>query len=226
MGNEMVKIFSTSVSNPEFEKGLTEWRIKIQNFTKKMNVTPPADNVRSKQGIPYLPVSIIETTLDELFFGQWSTKNFSYTQIANEIVGTIELEVLHPTSGMMITRTGSASVQIMQDKGATIDSIIQTKKKNALETGFPKLKAMCLKNAALSLGKAFGRDLARKQKDVGHYNGLAINTGDWREALEIINNYEGEDKESIRTEALGKRASCQLTDEYVAELKERCSDNS
>lgn len=31
--------------------------------------------------------------------------------------------------------------------------------------GFPKLKAECLKNAAQSLGKIFGRDLNRKQKD-------------------------------------------------------------
>jgi hypothetical protein len=34
-----------------------------------------------------------------------------------------------------------------------------------LDLAFPKLKAECVKNAALSLGKLFGRDLNRKNKD-------------------------------------------------------------
>jgi hypothetical protein len=39
------------------------------------------------------------------------------------------------------------------------------KKANAMDLAFGKLKAECLKNAALSLGKVFGRDLNRKNKD-------------------------------------------------------------
>jgi hypothetical protein len=42
---------------------------------------------------------------------------------------------------------------------------VQNKKSNALDMGFPKLKAECLKNAANSLGKMFGRDLNRKKSD-------------------------------------------------------------
>ena len=34
-----------------------------------------------------------------------------------------------------------------------------------MDLAFGKLKAECLKNAALSLGKVFGRDLNRKNKD-------------------------------------------------------------
>ena len=40
------------------------------------------------------------------------------------------------------------------------------KKPNALDLAFPKLKTECIKNAALSLGKLFGRDLSRKNFDV------------------------------------------------------------
>jgi hypothetical protein len=40
------------------------------------------------------------------------------------------------------------------------------KKPNALDLAFPKLKTECIKNAALSLGKLFGRDLNRKNADV------------------------------------------------------------
>jgi hypothetical protein len=41
----------------------------------------------------------------------------------------------------------------------------QNKKANALDMGFPKLKAECLKNASQSLGKVFGRDINRKTSD-------------------------------------------------------------
>ncbi|MES1224826.1 MAG: hypothetical protein ABUT20_55560, partial [Bacteroidota bacterium] len=40
------------------------------------------------------------------------------------------------------------------------------KKPNALDLAFPKLKAECIKNAAQSLGKIFGRDINRKKRDV------------------------------------------------------------
>lgn len=224
--SDLVKAFTAGISNPEFEKGLTEWRIKIQNFTKKINSQPDQTKVRSKQGIPYLPVSYVETTLDEMFFGQWSTCDFVFQQIANEIVGSITLKVLHPVTGIWIERSGAAAVQIMQDKDASIDSILQTKKKNALETGFPKLKAMCLKNAALSIGRNLGRDLSRKQNDTTEYRGMVINTGDWKDVLDILNSYEGDDIDSIREEVMQKRASCALSAEYVAELKERCNGDS
>jgi hypothetical protein len=39
------------------------------------------------------------------------------------------------------------------------------KKANAMDLAFGKLKAECLKNAALSLGKVFGRDVNRVNKD-------------------------------------------------------------
>jgi len=39
------------------------------------------------------------------------------------------------------------------------------KKANAMDLAFGKLKAECLKNAALSLGKVFGRDINRVNKD-------------------------------------------------------------
>ena len=41
----------------------------------------------------------------------------------------------------------------------------ENKKPNALDMAFPKLKAECLKNAAQSLGKIFGRDMNRKIVD-------------------------------------------------------------
>jgi hypothetical protein len=86
----------------------------------------------------------------------------------------MDLVVIHPISGYELRRTGAASVIIMVDK--VPDNVTgsdrnrwalnpDNKKANAMDLAFGKLKAECLKNAALSLGKVFGRDLNRKNKD-------------------------------------------------------------
>jgi len=121
-----------------------------------------------------LVISHVETTLDELFFGHWRTENFKWAVLANEVQASLELVVIHPISGYELKRTGAASVIIMVDK--VPDNVFgsdrnrwalnpDNKKANAMDLAFGKLKTECLKNAALSLGKVFGRDLNRKNKD-------------------------------------------------------------
>lgn len=150
-------------------------RVQIENFQKVLNSQPPNESIfKTPDGkADDLPISYVEMTLDELFFGQWSVKNFTSKVIANEVVGELELEVLHPVTNTWITRTGSAAIQIMVDKapqnltGQDRNSWAlnpQNKKPNALDMAYPKLKAECVKNAAKSLGKIFGRDLNRKEK--------------------------------------------------------------
>ena len=160
MNNDLVTVYSRGVVNKD---DVSTLKNSVVTFHKKLNDLPNIDMGNSRNGNDYIVISHIEMKLDEIFQGHWSTENFKYNQIANEIVGNITLKVLHPVTGVWITREGAAAVQIMQDAGKPIDTILQTKKKNALEAGFPKLKAMCLKNAASSLGKLFGRDLNRKQ---------------------------------------------------------------
>lgn len=150
----------------------------LQKFTQRLNSEPPMESIEPTpdRKAKTVVISHIEMTLDELFFGQWSTMNFTWNVIANEVQGSIELRCIHPVSGHVISRTGAASVVIMVDK--VPDAIkdnpqernrwaleAHNKKANALDLAFPKLKAECLKNAAQSLGKIFGRDLNRKTKD-------------------------------------------------------------
>lgn len=165
----------------------TDVRIQMQNFTKILN-TAPSDGIdNTSDGKAYtINISHVEMTLDELFFGAWSTENFKWSVIQNEIVGSLDLIVIHPSSGMTIKRTGAASIQIMVDampeeyKDKPSDTKeqrsakrklrnewalnVSNKKSSALDMGFPKLKAECFKNAAQSLGKLFGRDLNRGAK--------------------------------------------------------------
>ena len=148
----------------------------LQKFQTRLNSLPSELAVESTpdKKAQTVVISHIEMTLDELFFGQWKTENFKWNAIANEVQGSIELVAIHPVTGFEIRRTGAASIVIMVDR--VPDGITGTdrnqwalnpsnKKANALDMAFPKLKSECLKNAAQSLGKIFGRDLNRKNVD-------------------------------------------------------------
>lgn len=156
-------------------------RLLMQDFTRRLNAEPdPREFDKTPDGkANYLPISFVEMTLDELFLGQWSTENFKWSAITNEVQGSLELVVWHPVTNREIRRTGAGSIVI------TVDSLTddaknkmskqdrnlyalnpENKKPNALDLAFPKLKAECVKNAAQTLGKIFGRDINRKNKDV------------------------------------------------------------
>jgi len=163
------------MTTPVFQEVGDELRIKLENFTKRLNTPPKAEELqKTPDGKAWhYPISFVEMSLDEMFFGLWSTENFRWSALQNEVQGSIDLVVLHPVTGFTIRRTGSASIQIMVDAVPeelkheknrwSID--IGNKKPNALYQGFPKLKAECIKNAAVSLGKSFGRDINRKHAD-------------------------------------------------------------
>lgn len=155
-------------------------RLLLQDFQAKLNKEPdPREFDKTPDGrADYLPISFVEMTLDELFLGLWSTENFKWSAITNEVQGSLELVVIHPITRTQIRRVGAGSIVIMvdsltqedKDRMSKQDRNLfalnpQNKKPNALDLAFPKLKAECLKNAAQSLGKVFGRDINRKNKD-------------------------------------------------------------
>lgn len=159
------------------QNGHDDVRQRCQNFLVRLNQQPDPKSIeKTPDGRAYtLPISHVEMTLDELYFGLWSTENFKATIIANEVVGSLELVVTHPVTGTQLRRTGAAAIQITVDRvpeGVTGSERNrwalnpENKKPNALDLSYPKLKAECLKNAAASLGKIFGRDINRKNADV------------------------------------------------------------
>lgn len=157
--------------------------LKLQKFQQLLNREPTPESLdKTPDGkAKTVTISHIEMTLDEIYFGLWSTENFKWSAIANEVQGSLELVLVHPITGREVRRAGTASVIIMVDKAP---ENIQgqernrwalnpdNKKPNALDMAFPKLKAECLKNAAQSLGKIFGRDINRQAKNVDTYKPL------------------------------------------------------
>lgn len=174
----MSNLASTQNGAVATQDGHVDLRIHAQNFLKKLNQDPKPESLGKTSDGNALTVAIshVQMTLDEYFFGLWSDENFRWERILNEIVGAIDLTVIHPVTGKEIKRTGAAAIQIMVD--AVPEDVkrdkrlknawalnLENKKSNSLDMGFPKLKAECQKNAAQTLGKIFGRDLNRAIKD-------------------------------------------------------------
>ena len=146
----------------------SEFIIRIEQFQRVLNRQPETTKKDQKKGIIYISISEIETQLDKLFMGHWQTRNLQMMVVGNELVATIELGVLHPVSKEWIWRSGAGACMIRQTSGAKI-SDIDSKIKNAVEMDAPHAKAQAVKNAALSLGDFFGRNIRRKSEDVSTY---------------------------------------------------------
>ena len=144
-----------------------ELRQRLQGFSKILNVYPKKEEVKENpfaNKAKYLPISFIEMELDEIFFGLWQTENFKSQIVVNEIIGQIDLLVYHPVLKEWIRRTGNGSTPIQMQKGSGVTEVAK-KIHNTLVKDYPHLKTECIKNAAKSFGKRFGRDLNRHFED-------------------------------------------------------------
>ena len=106
----------------------------------------------------FIPIGVIESELDSIF-PFWETTRFKWEVIANELVGSLELVLTHPITRTKMIRTGVGAVMIQTR--ANEAPTVENKIPNTLTKDAGHLKAECIKNAAKSLGKRFGRDLNR-----------------------------------------------------------------
>lgn len=140
---------------------------ELKKHIGNLNQAPSSSDIKindQAKNSKYLTIGTIESEMDFIYNGLWSTENFRWQVVANEVIGSIDLKVFHPVTGSWITRTGCASTMIQQKKDSDITDI-GAKIKNTLVKDFPHLKAECIKNAAKSLGARFGRNLNRNQDD-------------------------------------------------------------
>ena len=153
---------------------MKELKERLMQFNQTLAQAPKEGEVKThREGWRYLPIQVIEDKLDHFFQGHWIIENFKYQVIANEMIGSLDLSVLHPVSGIWIKRTGTGAVIIQQrvkkdEKGNRIPidiTDISSKIPNTLTRDMGHLKAECIKNAAKSLGRAFGSDINREIDD-------------------------------------------------------------
>ena len=147
---------------------------KLMQFNQTLAQSPKEGEVRThREGWRYIPIQVIEDKLDHFYLGHWMTENFKYSVVANEMIGSLDLVVMHPITGAWIRRTGTGAVIIQQrakkdEKGNKLPvdiTDISAKIPNTLTRDMGHLKAECIKNAAKSLGRAFGSDINREIDD-------------------------------------------------------------
>jgi hypothetical protein len=147
---------------------------KLEKFQKMLNSKPKPSDIKINKlarNSKFIPIGIIEKTLDEIFSGLWEAKNFKYIVVVNELVGDLELSVFHPVIQEWITRPGTAGLPITT-KTKTDFTDIKNKQINACVTVTGHLKSECIKNAAKSFGEVFGRNLNRDD-DYSSYTSLS-----------------------------------------------------
>ena len=200
--------------------------LRVQKFQQFLQRDPSPKEIRSNKfagNSKYLPISFMEMTLDEIFFGLWETKNFQTENIANEIVGHIELRFFHPLVKTWLTRTGAGAVQIQMrspEKGGSGDiTNIKDKIVNTLSKDYPHLKAECFRNACLSIGRMFGRDLNREFDDqymppIKEEIKNPINEM-IQKIIDKLETYNGDNKETIRSMCVEKQQAGEFTEEFA-----------
>lgn len=183
----------------------------LQRHIGNLNQKPLSIDVKTNKmanDSKYLSIGTIESQLDYEYNGLWTTENFRWQVVANEIIGSIDLKVFNPVVKAWITRTGCGSAMIQQRKDSDITDI-SAKVKNTLVKDFPHLKAECIKNAAKSLGDKFGRSLNR-----GEDNELG-NLFDMSNHISEINDATDKNQLSEIWKKLPKAAK---NDKYVIEV--------
>ena len=95
--------------------------IDLQKFQKLVQADPKADEIRVNQhagNVRYLPISFLQMSMDEIFFGLWEETAFEWRREGNELVGVLTVRFFHPVAQVWLTRIGVAATMIRLQKGA------------------------------------------------------------------------------------------------------------
>lgn len=211
---DLVKINGSVATQPE---GIAADIIKkIEDFTKRLNEAPPKEGIeKTPDGkAETLTISHVEGKLDEIYLRQWGYEKCDFSVIANELCCDVIVWVLDPSTGIKITRAGTAAIAIMVDAAPPeikADNRLKNqwalsldnKKPNALKMNRPAVKSLALKNAVQSLGVIFGRNLNRKNEDIPEdYYSQEM---DAKEAIDLIGQEMNECKTREELTAIWNR---------------------
>jgi len=133
------------------------------NYLKLVNQAPPKDYVLNhplQSGVKYIPIAVVETMLTKVF-RHWYVEILREGQLLNSVYVTVRLYFLHPITKEWEHQDGVGAVAIQVDKGKNA-SDLGAIKSNAIMLALPAAKSFAIKDAAQHIGRAFGRDINRK----------------------------------------------------------------
>ena len=133
----------------ELQDRETDWKAK-NSFMYRMGEPPSEKDIRKNEdGSLYLPISHIQSLLDDVFCGQWNfeVKESKFGRKWARGSGYIEATIPHTNT--KIKRNGDAGIILTGN----------------LRLDSPRLEAMILLSCAKKFGRLFGRDLNRDKDD-------------------------------------------------------------
>lgn len=133
------------------------------NYLKLVNQAPPKDYVLNhplQSGVKYIPIAVVETMLTKVF-RHWYVEILREGQLLNSVYVTVRLYFLHPITKEWEHQdgVGAVAIQVAAGKNASDLGAI---KSNAIMLALPAAKSFAIKDAAQHIGRAFGRDINRK----------------------------------------------------------------
>ena len=141
----------------------------LEDFTMFLNSEPDKKDIKvnkqvqaraNGEPVKYLPIGVIQRTLDQVFNGLWNVLVTDIRVVGNEIGYTVNLKVYHPIAGVWLERAGTGWCQIRMTSGADVMDVSK-KLKVALTADAPHAYSEAIKNAAKQYGVRFGRNLNR-----------------------------------------------------------------
>jgi hypothetical protein len=134
----------------KFEITYSESIERLKQFTFDLNKEPLPEHIKKNDdGSLYIPISITQSLLDDIFLGRWNFEITSSTYGRKWARGSGYMDCVNPITGEKIRRSGDAGILLTGN----------------VRTDSPRLEAMVLLSCARKFGKVLGRDLNRFKDD-------------------------------------------------------------
>ena len=160
-------------------------REKLSTYNQHLNQEPKREwlKVNPNQGnVTYIPIERIEWLLTQLY-KDWYVDILETKVIANSVVCTVRLHVLHPLTEEWRHQDGIGASPIITKAGASATDFSQVQAMSVMKAA-PAAKSYAVKDAAEMFGKIFGKDLNRKDQIV--YADIAKKKQDEQDPNEIV----------------------------------------
>lgn len=143
---------------------IEKFKPDLDNFLKRTSSKPNAKMVKKNpfaNDADYLEIGYVQAEMDRVFHGLWQWEINKIEHLINGVLVSGTISVYNPIANQWIKRSGVAFKQYQLSKGAKEPTPVNLSAK-ALERDVPIASAEAFKNAAKTIGNAFGRHLNRK----------------------------------------------------------------
>ena len=191
-------------------KAFAKWMTIAHQEPEKVAVNKFANNTK------YVPISYVEMKLDEMFIDGWNREIKSHDQVLNSVVVVVRISAFNPSNGRDFFRDGIGSKALQLKRGSSAMDIASLQP-NACELAYPAATTQAVKNAAQSIGKVFGRDVARELN--AEFNSM-VEIIDQSDIDLFIHQIDGcTDQKSIQNTMARLKKELELMPDVYAQIK-------